>query len=226
MNDLDKKKVRFVRLNEIKCIILFLRMLYINDHLEDISAELLEKAISSLPPWRQELAQKFKFPEGKRECALAYLELCRGLQLEYGITEMPTFSYNQSGKPFLPEHPNIHFSLSHCKKAIGCYISSAPCGLDIEAIRSAKDSLVKYCMNEKEYQQIFSAPNPDEAFITLWTRKEAVFKLKGTGINDDIKDILSPRNTEGICIQTVPNLYHGYILSVAQYSDAKIQLWK
>ncbi len=89
-----------------------------------------------------------------------------------------------------------------------------------------KDSLVKYCMNEEEYQQIFSAPNPDEAFITLWTRKEAVFKLKGTGINDDIKDILSPRNTEGICIQTVPNLYHGYILSVAQYSDAKIQLWK
>ena len=201
-------------------------MLYINDHLEDISAELLEKAISSLPLWRQDQALKFKFPEGKRECALAYLELCRGLQLEYGITEMPTFSYNQSGKPFLPEQSRIHFSLSHCKKAIGCYISSVPCGLDIECIRPAKDSLVNYCMNEEECQQIFSAPNPDVAFITLWTKKEAVFKLKGTGINDDIKEILSSQNTEGISIQTVPNLFNGYILSVAQYSDAKITLWK
>ena len=201
-------------------------MLYINDHLEDISAELLERAISSLPPWRRELTLKFKFPEGKRECALAYLELCRGLQLEYGITEMPTFSYNQSGKPFLPGQSRIHFSLSHCKKAIGCYISSVPCGLDIECIRPAKDSLVNYCMNEEECRQIFSTPNPDVAFITLWTKKEAVFKLKGTGINDDIKEILSPQNTEGISIQTVPNLFNGYILSVAQYSDAKIQLWK
>jgi len=226
MNGLDKKKARFVHLNEIKCITLFLRMLYINDHLEDIPAELLEKAISSLPLWRQEQALKFKFPEGRKECTLAYLELCRGLQLEYSITEMPTFGYNQSGKPFLPEYPHIHFSLSHCKKAIGCYISSAPCGLDIESIRPAKDSLVNYCMNEEECNQIFSAPNPDAAFITLWTKKEAVFKLKGTGINNDIKEILSPQNTEGISIQTVPDLFNGYILSVAQYSDAKIQLWK
>ena len=226
MDSLGKKNTENISPNEINCLILFLRMLYLNDHLEDISAELLEKAISALPPWRRELALKYKFPEGRRECALAYLELCRGLQLEYGIKEMPSFGYNQSGKPFLSEQSHIHFSLSHCKKAIGCYISHAPCGLDIESIRSAKDSLVSYCMNEEECQQIFSAPNPDEAFITLWTKKEAVFKLKGTGINDDIKNILSPRNIEGISIQTVSNLYHGYILSVAQYSDAKIQLWK
>lgn len=226
MDSLEKKNTRFTRLSKIKCIILFLRMLYINDHLEDISAEQLEKAISSLPLWRRELALKFKHMEGRRECALAYLELCRGLHLEYGITEMPSFGYNQSGKPFLPGQSHIHFSLSHCKKAIGCYISSAPCGLDIECIRPAKETLVRYCMNEEECEQIFSAPNPDIAFSSLWTRKEAVFKLKGTGINDDIKDILSPRNAIGISILTVPNLYHGYILSVAQYSDVKIQLWK
>ena len=207
-------------------LILLLRMLYINDHLEDISAVLLEKAISSLPVWRREQALRYKFPEGRRECALAYLELCRGLRLEYGITDMPLFSYNENGKPSLHAQPDIHFSLSHCKKAIGCYLSSAPCGLDIECIRPAKETLVKYCMNDNECHQIISAPTPDVAFITLWTRKEAVFKLKGTGINDDLKEILSPQNTEGINIQTVQNLFNGYILSVAQYSDTKIQLWK
>ena len=201
-------------------------MLYINDHLEHISAELLEKSISSLPTWRREQALKFKFPEGRRECALAYLELCRGLRLEYGIDAMPPFSYNENGKPYLPTYPHIHFSLSHCKKAIGCYLSSAPCGLDIECIRPAKETLVRYCMNKEECHLIFSSPNPDVAFITLWTMKEAVFKLIGTGISDDIKEILSPQNTDGICIQTVQNLFNGYILSVAQYSNTKIQLWK
>lgn len=211
---------------EIKCLILFLRMLYINDHLECISEKLVEKAISLLPSWRKEQALKFRYLEGKRECALAYLELCRGLQLEYNIQEKPIFVYDSNKKPALNNYPHIHFSLSHCKKAIGCFVSNEPCGLDIECLRPAQEVLVRYCMNEEECQQIFSSPNPDAAFISLWTKKEAVFKLKGTGINDDIKDILSPENTKGISIVTVPNLYRGYIISVAQYSDTKIQLWK
>ena len=226
MNSISKKNTKIMFGIKRICIILLLRMLYINDHLEKIKEKQVEKAISSLPSWRRDQALRYKFLEGKRECALAYLELCRGLQLEYNIKEMPIFVYDSNKKPSLNDYPHIHFSLSHCKKAIGCFVSNKPCGLDIECLRPAKEMLVRYCMNEEECQQIFSSPNPDAAFISLWTKKEAVFKLKGTGINDDIKDILSPENTKGISIVTVPNLYRGYIISVAQYSDAKIQLWK
>ena len=196
-------------------------MLYINDHLERMKEKQVEKAISMLPSWRKEQALRYKHFEGKRECALAYLELCRGLQLEYNILEMPLFRYDEHQKPSLYAYPHIHFSLSHCKEAIGCFISNEPCGLDIECLRSANEALVRYCMNEEECKQIFSSPNPDAAFISLWTKKEAVFKLKGTGINDDIKEILSPENTRGISILTIPNLYRGYILSVAQYSNSQ-----
>jgi len=227
MDGIREKIIRFISMFEIKCLILFLYMLYINDHLERISEKQVQEAICLLPSWRKEQALKFKHLEGQRECTLAYLELCRGLQLEYGIHELPLFTYNKEGKPSLIAHPDIHFSISHCKKAIGCYISSVPCGLDIECLRPAHKPLVKYCMNEEECQQIFTSSNPDAAFISLWTKKEAVFKLKGTGINDDIKEILSPRNTEDISIVTIPNLIHGYILSVAQHSsDRIIQLWK
>ncbi|MBO7069582.1 MAG: 4'-phosphopantetheinyl transferase superfamily protein [Bacteroidaceae bacterium] len=202
-------------------------MLYINDHIGDFPEKLVEKAISLLPSWRREQALKFKHPEGRKECALAYLELCRGLMLEYDICEMPPFSYNENGKPLLQTFPNIHFSLSHCKEAVSCFLSDAPCGLDVECIRPAKETLVRYCMNDEECQQIFSSPSPDVAFISLWTQKEAVFKLKGTGINDDIKNILSPENVRDITIQTIANLYRGYILSAAQYATkTKIQLWK
>jgi 4'-phosphopantetheinyl transferase len=199
-------------------------MLYINDHLERIKEKQVEKAISLLPSWRRAQALKFKHLEGRRECALAYLELCRGLNLEYNISEMPLFSYDEHQKPSLHAYPHIYFSLSHCKEAVGCFLSNVPCGLDIECIRSAKDSLVRYCMNEEECKQIFSSPNPDAAFISLWTKKEAVFKLKGTGINDSIKDILSPENTKGINIVTIPNLYRGYIISIAQPSNSQLSI--
>lgn len=205
-------------------------MLYINDHLERIKEKQVEKAISLLPSWRREQALRYKHFDGKRECALAYLELCRGLRLEYNITEMPLFAYDKNQKPSLDKYPHIYFSLSHCKEALGCFLSSVPCGLDIESIRPARKTLVEYCMNEEECQQIFSSPSPDAAFINLWTKKEAVFKLRGTGINDDIREILSPENTKDINIVTIPNLYRGYIISVAQYksgiTNTKIQLWK
>ena len=205
-------------------------MLYINDHLERISRKDVEEAVSTLPAWRQKQALKFKHLNGQRDCALAYLELCRGLQLEYGIPGRPMFTYGQHSKPTLRDYPHIHFSLSHCNQALGCYISTAPCGLDIEALRPAKEHLVRYCLNDEECRQVFSSPNPDATFISLWTRKEAVFKLQGTGIRDNIRDILSPENTRDISIVTIPNLCRGYILSVAQYqsdiNNAKIQLWK
>ena len=207
-----------------------LRMLYINDHLERIKEKQVEKAISLLPSWRREQALKYKHFEGKRECALAYLELCRGLRLEYNITEMPLFAYDKNQKPSLDKYPHIYFSLSHCKEALGCFLSSVPCGLDIESIRPARKTLVEYCMNEEECRKIFSSSHPDATFISLWTRKEAVFKLQGTGINDNLKDILSPENTNDINIVTIPNLNRGYIISVAQYNsditNSKIQLWK
>ena len=207
-----------------------LRMLYINDHLERIKEKQVEKAISMLPSWRREQALKYKHFEGKRECALAYLELCRGLRLEYNITEMPLFAYDKNQKPSLDKYPHIYFSLSHCKEALGCFLSSVPCGLDIESIRPARKTLVEYCMNEEECRKIFSSSHPDATFISLWTRKEAVFKLQGTGINDNLKDILSPENTNDINIVTIPNLNRGYIISVAQYNsditNSKIQLWK
>ena len=187
----------------------------INDHIEDLSEAQTARLIASLPEWRRETALRFKHLQGRRECAVGYIELLRGLRLRFGIGGMPAFAYNEHDKPFLKEHPDIHFSISHCKAAVGCLVSNRPCGLDIECIRKAKDGLVRYTMSPEEVENIFADPCPDIAFTRLWTQKEAVLKLLGTGITDDLHHVLEPERLQGIRLKTVENLYRGYIYTIA-----------
>ena len=69
-------------------------------------------------------------------------------------------------------------------------------------------------MNASELDSILSRPDPDLAFTELWTRKEAVCKLLGTGITDNLRDMLLPQNTAGMCIET--EVYDGFVVSVAK----------
>ena len=191
----------------------------INDHIGDLSEALTERLIASLPEWRREKALRFKHLQGRRECAVGYIELLRGLRLRFGIGGMPAFTYNDHDKPFLKEHPDIHFSISHCKEAVGCLVSEHPCGLDIECIGRTKDSLVRYTMSPKEVEQIYTECCPDIAFTRLWTQKEAVLKLLGTGLTDDLHHVLDPEKLKGIRLQTIENPYRGYVFTIAIHNS-------
>lgn len=190
-------------------------ILCLNDHIADLSEEQTERLISSLPEWRREQALRYKQLQGRKECAIGYVELLRGLRERFNINEMPAFAYKEHGKPYLKEHPDIHFSISHCKEAVGCFVSNRPCGLDIERIRTAKPDLVRHTMSPEEAEGIFSNPFPDVAFTRIWTQKEAVLKLKGTGIVDDLHSVLKPDKLQGIELQTIENPYMGYVYTIA-----------
>lgn len=189
--------------------------LCINDHIAELDELQTERIVASLPEWRREAARKFRFLQGQRECAVGYIELLRGLRLCFGITEISAFEYNEHGKPFLKEYPNVHFSISHCKEAVGCLVADRPCGLDIEYIRKAKAELVRHTMSQEETEIIFSSPCPDIAFTRFWTQKEAVLKLKGTGIVDDLHSVLHPDRLQNISLKTIENPYRGYAFTVA-----------
>lgn len=190
-------------------------ILCLNDHIADLSEEQTERLINSLPEWRREQALRYKQLQGRKECTIGYVELLRGLRERFDINEMPAFAYKEHGKPYLKEHPDIHFSISHCKEAVGCFVSNRPCGLDIERIRAAKPDLVRHTMSPEEAESIFSNPFPDVAFTRIWTQKEAVLKLKGTGIVDDLHSVLKPDKLQGIELQTIENPYMGYVYTIA-----------
>ena len=162
-------------------------MIYLND---DIAGFDLEAALPLLSDQRREQTLRFRYELGRKTCAMAYLLLCKGLRQEYGISEPPVFGYGEHGKPFIIGRPDIHFNLSHCREAVACVLSDEPVGIDVESVREYKESLVRYTMNDEEMASIRQADSPALEFTRLWTCKEAVLKLTGEGINNDLKDIL------------------------------------
>lgn len=133
--------------------------------------------------------------------------------MDEGMRElMDEWTYNEYGKPSFRPSPSAshpYFSISHCKTGIAVAIDDAPVGIDIEAIRHADAGLVARTMNEAEQQQIQS----DRDFTRLWTRKEAVVKAQGTGIEgfEQLQNIMSEcRNFD---ISTVEK--ENYIYSIA-----------
>ena len=157
---------------------------------EEIWSFDLEAALGEISEQRREQALKFRHELGQRLCVLAYLLLKKGLRETYGITENPVFEYNEHGKPSIVGHSEIFFNLSHCKEAAVCVISDQPIGIDVESFREYKEGLVHYTMNDEEIRQIESSENPAATFIRLWTMKEATLKLIGTGISNDIKNVI------------------------------------
>lgn len=184
-------------------------MVYIDDHINDFD---LSAALNDISPQRREQALKFRHELGQRQCVLAYQLLKRALRQEYGLDFNPIFGYGEHGKPYILGHPDLHFSLSHCRSAVTCALSDHPIGIDVESIREYHESLARYTMNDCELQQIAEAPRPDVAFIRLWTMKEALLKLTGQGISDDLKHVLSTPAR----FTTVERIEHQYIYTVCE----------
>ena len=182
-------------------------MLYLNDNIAGFD---FEAALPLLSEQRRLQALKFKHEQGRKTCAMAYLLLCEALRQEYVITELPVFEYGEHGKPFIVGRPDIHFNFSHCREAVICAVSDQPVGVDVESIREYKESLARYTMNDQELEQIARAERPDVEFIRLWTMKEAVLKLSGRGIVDDLKHVLTDTKTSELTTVVDPEVRYVY----------------
>lgn len=192
---------------------------YLFNHPERISeAQFQKELLPQLPAWRQETALRFKFHLGRVLCAMAFILLKDGLKNDFGIDGPITFDYGDKGKPFLRNHPEIHFNLSHCKQGVLCVIDDqAPVGCDIETLnRKVSDALMRRTCNAAELEAIQHADDPTAAFIRLWTIKEAVLKCSGEGITNDLKNLLNPNAIENLHIETKVCQENGYAYTICQ----------
>ena len=194
--------------------------LFIRDDLDRIASAEVEQMLTQLPSWRREKTLRFKHEQGRKECACAYLLLCQALRDVYGISEQPSFIIGEHGKPELSfdsqqltVNSQIFFNLSHCKNAIACVVADRPVGVDVESIGRYNESLARHVLNDQEFSLVQQASNPQLAFTRLWTQKEAIVKLTGRGIDDDLKNLLIKYNN--VYLHTEEHLDKGYVVTVA-----------
>lgn len=207
------------------------------DNMQQCCESEIQRLLPLLSHQRRERTLAYKFLSGQYCCAKSYELLLRILpefahnEKDRGVEQSlrdwtGEFVFNEHEKPFLQSRQsgeaisNIDFNLSHCAKGIALAIDNLPIGIDIESFRNPSEALLKRTMNVQEIQQIEAASQPDVEFTRLWTQKEALLKLMGTGIVDDLHAVLSSKKQE-VTIQTTVNAEKGYVWSLASMKAAK-----
>ena len=108
------------------------------------------------------------FTEGKSAAVRALLN--RAVFEEYGLRGL-RIEKTEHGKPYFPERPDIHFSLSHTEGAVMCAVSSSPVGCDVQIHRQVPERLPERVCSPEELLQF--------RFFDLWALKESWIKLRG-----------------------------------------------
>lgn len=128
--------------------------------------------LEMLPSERRERVLRMKQPEKRREVLCAYMILRLALWEQYRWRELPAVCRSQQGKPYFPEHPGVHFNLSHTGGAVLVGLSDQPLGVDIEKIRP---------VSRRAMHRLADVATED-AFFRSWVRREARVKRSGDGI--------------------------------------------
>ena len=160
--------------------------------------EVFQGWLDRVPAVRREKALRPKNPEVRKlslaagallTCALA--DYVRALRHAQGEADLPgddlseiKIAENEHGKPYLPDYPKIHFSLSHSGDRVMCAVSQTKVGCDVEEAGCTEADIrrigyVARCLTESERKQALADPS---SFYRIWTLKESFVKLTGQGL--------------------------------------------
>lgn len=132
-----------------------------------------ETMLRLMPPERRERLLRLQQEEKRREPLCAYMILRLALWEQYRWRELPTIAVTSLGKPYFPDHPEVHFSISHTGGAVLVGVSDQPVGVDIEKLRP---------VSQRTMRRLAGAYTEEE-FFQSWVRREARTKRSGNGVS-------------------------------------------
>ncbi len=174
--------------------------------LDKVNDEQLDFWFSCIPEKRREKALRYRREIDRKTSVISYLLLAYALFKEFNIKHF-RLVYTDTGKPYLPDHPDIHFNISHCEKGCVCGISNKPIGVDIQDIRPISQAVVERCCATREQELIRQATDPADAFCRIWAMKESYLKMIGTGIVQDLARTDTTKLSEKIEVQQINGCY-------------------
>lgn len=152
--------------------------------LTEVSREQVERFTALLDPAERKKGERFATADRRLQHVVAHG--LKRLTLGHLTGERPDrlrFALGDFGKPYLTDHPDHHFSLSHCDGLVGIAVARRPVGLDLEPLdRPIDDRLAARFLQE-------ARPDRIDDRIRLWTLKEAYLKATGAGLNTPLEDV-------------------------------------
>lgn len=141
--------------------------------------------LSLLEPVRQKKVQYARNERQKREQWENGAFLRQALTAYFGtLSEEPlALCYNCYGKPYLEDRA-CYFSLSHSEELLVCAVSDEEIGADVEVCHPLKQDISRKILSDAEYEAYcrLTEEERNDWLIRVWTEKESLGKLLGTGI--------------------------------------------
>lgn len=135
--------------------------------------------------------------------------LCCGLLLQYAMKEQLgaadkkqpevlelRYGWGRWGKPYLIDHPQLFFNLSHSGNYVVLALSHKEVGIDIQQKRPVKETMIKRVLAQQEYKRYRELSATMEAekalswFFSCWCAKESFCKLTGKGLGEELSSLL------------------------------------
>lgn len=103
-------------------------------------------------------------------------------------TDLIQIVIGDNKKPYIQSRIPLFYNVAHAGDKILIAVSDRVVGVDVEHIDRELDiaDIAATCFSPQEREFMDTAADSTTAFYHLWTRKEALLKATGKGIDDDI----------------------------------------
>jgi 4'-phosphopantetheinyl transferase len=154
----------------------------------NISAELLENKLNSLPTYMRERIKSFKRWQDSLASLYGKLLLREGFAKFNVAATLDDLMYTEYNKPYLNGN-SISFNISHSGNYVVCAISNEvdSLGVDIEEIKEINFNDFPKIWTEEEWRILVSSDI--KVFYEYWTKKESILKADGRGLGLQLQSI-------------------------------------
>lgn len=152
--------------------------------------------------------------------------LRRAARVYTGEDDMPLKKEKApGGKPFFPDMPQLHFSISHSGAYWACAMGGAEVGLDLQQHKQSDYSkLARRFFHPEEFAYLKDKSFLPEEFFGIWCAKESYIKYTGQGLPQGLGSFSVISGPENVQFKHVPFLT-GYSLCICAEAVGEVAIY-
>ena len=150
---------------------------------------------------RRDKISRFRFDEDKIRSLFAEIVCRYALWEKYAIRDCRILN-TEYGKPYLKDHKDIFFNVSHSGDWVVCALGDRSLGIDVEKMEEIEISVADEYFAKEEIAYLHTLPEAERqaAFYSLWTLKESYTKNVGMGMSIPLNSFSFRLKPEQICL--------------------------